>query len=223
MMDYAGGGGGFSADVLLQLQATRIKRYVATVLPYGKGPSWDSLPPDVQKGLSLGTFDFGVGGPAQKWTKNNWNSEYADCTKTSCPDTNAAHDLTGEPINQLIWTLGGMYFFSRVASGAAVIEAATSGAPAQAGRAAITTPAEFAGSEAWVDGPLVGGPNGIILNIKNATIAGNVEGGIGGATINASNTVYIGGSAIGQIGGVAITAKVLTILNDVIGRFLIHK
>jgi RHS repeat-associated protein len=129
------GGATFGYHRWLQVLATRVKNYVRS-RPYGQAaPSWDSLPPDVQKGLSLGTLD--AGGQTTKWSKTSWNIEFGTCDK-SCPDVWAQHDLTGEPINQLIWTLGGTYFFYRIAAGAAVLEAGIS--EAEAGTAPVINP-----------------------------------------------------------------------------------
>ncbi len=138
MMDYADGGGGLSADDLLRMQAKRVKNY-ALSLPYGQVPSWDSLPPDIQKGLSLLPTGTDLHGNTYYWTETNWNLNFGTCD-SSCPDVWAHHDLTGDPINAAIWTLGGMYLFSKIAAGATVAESALSDAVTEAGTAPVINP-----------------------------------------------------------------------------------
>jgi RHS repeat-associated protein len=126
-MAYDGGDGGVTAKVLIE-QAEKWKNdLLASNAPR---PSWDSLPRETRKGLSLSSTG---------WSKTSWNYEFGRCD-SSCPDVWAHHDLTGDPINAAIWTLGGMYLFSRIAAGAAVAESALSDTVAEAGTAPVINP-----------------------------------------------------------------------------------
>jgi RHS repeat-associated protein len=115
--------GGVSIKTLIEMVEKAKNGYMASGAPM---PSWDSLQRETQKGLSLSSAG---------WSKTSWNLEFGHCDR-SCPDVWAHHDLFGEPINAAIWTLGGMYFFARVAAGAAVLEeggiGALSGGPSGA-------------------------------------------------------------------------------------------
>jgi hypothetical protein len=88
------------------------------------------------------------------------------------------------------------------------------------GRVTNGSPTRFVGDEFFVDGSIRGGNKGIIVEGRNALIGGDIRGGNGSVTARLSNRIYVSGSVIGENGGVSLSARFITILKDVIGRYL---